>query len=51
MGEAEPTAAATLIEGALAKLEETAGAMEAVVDAVWSHDVQNCPRLVSQTLL
>jgi len=40
MGEAEPEAAAKLIGGALPKLEETAGAAEAVVDAVWSHDVQ-----------
>jgi len=39
MGEAEPEAAAKLIGGALPKLEETAGAAEAVVDAVWSHDV------------
>ena len=39
MGEADPGVAAELIGNALTTLERTAEAAEAVVDAVWSHDV------------
>jgi hypothetical protein len=40
MGEAEPGIVAELIGSALTTLERTQEGAEAVVDAVWSHDVQ-----------
>ena len=39
MGEAEPGTVAELIGSALTTLERTQEGAEAVVDAVWSHDV------------